>query len=274
MPSPDRHFANAAIFTHSTGLTPNSGDASLYIKSDNRAYIKNSIGLESPVEPPPSYELFEHFLQGNLAMNNLRNLTGNGGSSSSAVTARQYNSTGVITIVTGTTAAIAYSAIGIDQVNENAIDLSQAARNIFSSRLAFFTLPNASSTGVWYSGFVDNYSAASTNGAYFRITDAGNLFAVCVAGGVETATDLGFRPATGAMQLYEVIVKNNATAVDFFYNGALQTTIATNIPSGNTQRVNHATGIARTTAAVTTSLEFDLDLVFVRLGNTGFTLNT
>jgi hypothetical protein len=47
MASPDRHFANAAIFTHSTGLTPNTGDAALYIKSDNKAYIKDSAGNES-----------------------------------------------------------------------------------------------------------------------------------------------------------------------------------------------------------------------------------
>jgi hypothetical protein len=46
MASPDRHFANAAIFTHSTGLTPNSGDAALYIKSDNKAYIQDSGGNE------------------------------------------------------------------------------------------------------------------------------------------------------------------------------------------------------------------------------------
>jgi len=46
MASPDRHFANAAIFTHSTRLTPNSGDAALYIKSDNKAYIKDSTGAE------------------------------------------------------------------------------------------------------------------------------------------------------------------------------------------------------------------------------------
>jgi hypothetical protein len=49
MASPDRHFANAAIFTHSTGLTPNSGDAALYIKSDNKAYIKDSGGTETIV---------------------------------------------------------------------------------------------------------------------------------------------------------------------------------------------------------------------------------
>jgi hypothetical protein len=51
MASPDRHFANAAIFTHSTGLTPNSGDAALYIKSDNKAYIQDSGGAETLVGP-------------------------------------------------------------------------------------------------------------------------------------------------------------------------------------------------------------------------------
>jgi len=49
MPSPDRHFANAAIFTQSTGITPNSGDSALYIKSDNKVYVKNSTGTETPV---------------------------------------------------------------------------------------------------------------------------------------------------------------------------------------------------------------------------------
>ncbi len=219
-----------------------------------------------------AYTVVEHFLQGNLALNNLRNLTGGGGSSSSAVTARQYNSTGVVTVVTGTNAVIAHSAIGIDQVNENAVDLSQASKNIFTSRSAFFTLPDASATGMWYSGFVDNYNVVSTNGAYFRIVNAGNLEAVCVSAGVETTQNLGFRPATGAMHLYEVIARDNGTAVDFWYDGSLVATIISNIPTGNTQRVNYATGIVRLSTVVTTSLEFDLDLVFVRLYNTGFTL--
>jgi hypothetical protein len=49
MASPDRHFANAAIFTHSTGLTPNTGDVALYAKSDNQFYLKDSTGAESPI---------------------------------------------------------------------------------------------------------------------------------------------------------------------------------------------------------------------------------
>lgn len=58
MPSPDRHFANAAIFTHSTGLTPNSGNAALYIKSDNKAYIKNSSGAELPITGTKTIAVF------------------------------------------------------------------------------------------------------------------------------------------------------------------------------------------------------------------------
>jgi hypothetical protein len=49
MASPDRHFKDAAIFTYTTGITPNSGDAALYIKSDNKLYIKDSSGTEAAV---------------------------------------------------------------------------------------------------------------------------------------------------------------------------------------------------------------------------------
>ena len=52
MPSPDRPFASAAIFTHSaSGVTPNAGDASLYIKSDGQLYTRNSAGTERSVSP-------------------------------------------------------------------------------------------------------------------------------------------------------------------------------------------------------------------------------
>jgi hypothetical protein len=67
MASPDRHFKDAAIFTHSTGVTPNSGNAAVYVKSDNKLYVKNSSGTEVPTssatldvftatdnQPPPS----------------------------------------------------------------------------------------------------------------------------------------------------------------------------------------------------------------------------
>lgn len=52
MPSPDRHFANAAIFTHSaSGITPNSGDLALFAKSNNIFYQKTNAGTERSIAP-------------------------------------------------------------------------------------------------------------------------------------------------------------------------------------------------------------------------------
>jgi hypothetical protein len=48
MPSPDRNFANSAIFTQTaSGTTPNSGDNSLFFKTDGNVYTKNSSAAES-----------------------------------------------------------------------------------------------------------------------------------------------------------------------------------------------------------------------------------
>lgn len=50
MASPDRNFANSAIFTQTaSGVTPNSGDNSLYFKADGNLYSKNSSGVETPI---------------------------------------------------------------------------------------------------------------------------------------------------------------------------------------------------------------------------------
>ncbi len=218
-----------------------------------------------------AYTLFEHFMQGNLALNNLRNLTGGGGSSASSLASRTYNSTGVVTLATGTSAVVAHSTMGVDQVNENAVDFLRAPKHIFTSRCAFFQLPSGLVTGLWYSGFIDNYNGPSVNGAYFRIVNDEDLQCVVVSNGFENVTNQGFRPAVGEMNLYEVVVYDNGNAVDFFFNGSLQATFYA-LPGGPTNRVNYGTGIVRTSTSNTTSLEFDLDLIFVRLYNTGFTL--
>jgi hypothetical protein len=50
MASPDRNFANSAIFTQTaSGTTPNAGDNSLYFKSDSNLYSKNSSGTETQI---------------------------------------------------------------------------------------------------------------------------------------------------------------------------------------------------------------------------------
>jgi len=63
MPSPDRNFANSAIFTQTaSGTIPNAGNNSLYFKSDNNIYSKNSSGTEILVSagaiPPTDIQIF------------------------------------------------------------------------------------------------------------------------------------------------------------------------------------------------------------------------
>ena len=42
------NFTDAAVFKHSSsGFTPASGSAAVYIKSDNKLYVKDSSGTEA-----------------------------------------------------------------------------------------------------------------------------------------------------------------------------------------------------------------------------------
>lgn len=279
MASPDRNFANSAIFTQTaSGTTPNAGDSSLYFKTDGYLYSKKSSGAESLVSNLPVFEIFDHIVSGTTNFINLSSLVSGGGSMASS--SNLYNSIGVGSLTTGANINAAYSAVGVNPVagqssdSAKVVDLGLADRNIFSSRCAFTSLPNATATGHWYSGFINKFDVVSTYGAYFRIQNAGNLACVAVNNSVETTFDCGVIPALNTMNLYEVVVRGSGTAVDFYYNSVLQTTLTTNIPTGATKRVNYGVGIAKTLAAGTAVLSFDLDLVFLRLGNSGFNLNT
>ncbi len=278
MPSPDRNFANSAIFTQaSSGITPNSGDSSLYFKTDGYLYSKNSSGNELLISNPPVFQIFDHIVSGTTNLINLSSITLGGGSMSSS--SNLYNSLGVAALTTGSTTASAYSAVGINPVagignnTAKSVDLGVSDRNIFTSRCAFTSLPSVTTTGHWYSGFIDKLDVVSTYGAYFRIVNGGNLTCVVVSNSVETPFDCGFIPASNTMHLFEIVVKGFGTAVDFYYNSILQTTITTNIPTGTTKRVNYGVGIAKTATAIAAALSFDLDLVFLRLGNSSFNLN-
>lgn len=49
MPQETPNFTEAAVFKHSSsGFTPASGSAAVYVKSDNKLYIKDSSGTEAP----------------------------------------------------------------------------------------------------------------------------------------------------------------------------------------------------------------------------------
>lgn len=191
---------------------------------------------------------------------------------------RLYNSIGVATLTTSSTLSAAYSVVGINPaagVGNNtakAVDLALGDRNVHSTRSAFFALPSAATTGLWFSGFLDIWERP-TNGAYFRVLNGGNLQCVCANNGVETIFNYGSVPTSG-MHLYEVVVRNFGTAVDFFYDSTRIATLTTNIPTGTTRRVNYGVGVAKNSTAVAGSIEIDLDLIYLRLGSySGVTLN-
>ena len=48
MPQETPNFTDAAVFKHSaSGFTPASGSAAVYVKSDNKLYVKDSSGTEA-----------------------------------------------------------------------------------------------------------------------------------------------------------------------------------------------------------------------------------
>ena len=81
---------------------------------------------------------------------------------------------------------------------------------------------------VWV-GFGDSLSVTPTNGVGFRRVGAGNWFAVCRAGGVETAVDTA-QAADNTWRTFETR-HHGSDEVEFLIDGALITTIQANIPS-------------------------------------------
>jgi hypothetical protein len=81
---------------------------------------------------------------------------------------------------------------------------------------------------VWV-GFSDSLSVTPTNGVGFRRVGASNWFAVCRAGGVETAVDT-LRAANDTWRTFET-KHHGSDEVEFLVDGALITTIQTDIPS-------------------------------------------
>lgn len=219
------------------------------------------------------YELYEHFWQGNVAMQNLSTQLVAPGSVNSAVASRMYNSQGVITLTTGSSTSASASGIGVLQAGDNAIDFSQSSLCIFTTRAAFFALPTAANSGLFLSGFIDSFVGDSVNGAYFKLAGDGNLVAVTISNGVATTTDLGVRPATGTMNLYEVVCRNG-TSVQFQYNKSVLYNSTTNIPASTANRTNFGVGVSKQVTAAAAETAVDVDLVFVKISNTGFVLTT
>lgn len=108
-------------------------------------------------------------------------------------------------------------------------------------------LPAASaSLTYWQFGFFTVLSAQ--NGAYFRLTTTGNLFAVTRQAGVETTTDLGAYSRTTIIGLEVESVDAGVTWVFRNQAGTVLATHTTNVPTAATALVYGCSG--NTSAAV------------------------
>lgn len=216
--------------------------------------------------PQNTFQLFEHFFTGNVGMTNLQSYLQGSGAFSSALAANTFDSDGVVTLATGTTLALSSTALGCNPTNANPM-LFGTGKKRFLSRCAFSVLPSSAAQGIWVSGFVSSFTATSSNGLYFRTQNGGNLFAVASNSGFETVIDMGFAPDTTGMHTYEVYY--DGTNACFYYDNTLVATISTNIPLGLNGRTDFGVALTRT-QAVATSLQCNLDFVFMQIENQGF----
>ena len=118
-------------------------------------------------------------------------------------------------------------------VAQNTIRLG-LGRAYFACRISQRVLSDATTTYTERFGFLDNVTAESSDGAFFRYThsiNGGRFEAVCRSNGVETAVDTGITVAGVTTYKLEVVVNAAGTSAEFFVNGASVATITTNIPT-------------------------------------------
>lgn len=90
--------------------------------------------------------------------------------------------------------------------------------------------PDADLTGELF-GFMDAFNSATANGAYYRHTTTGNLFAVCRQGGAETTVNLGaVPPGRGRC---DVITQDGGLTWVFIINDSPVAAISTNVPTSS-----------------------------------------
>ena len=169
---------------------------------------------------------------------------------------------GVFRHSTGTAAA-ANQRAGLSS-NGSALHFGQGATMRCVWNVRFAALPDAVNTGAFRVGFMDSASGESTDGAFFRLLDAGNLFAVTRSNGIETTLDCGFRP--DATTWYSLGVEINADGTSAVFSNAhiVLATITANIPSGAGRQTGIGNWILRT-AATAFALNLDVDWLYVKI---------
>lgn len=134
---------------------------------------------------------------------------------------------GMISVNTGIAAAdfagICLSAAGL------ATGIPTNCKTIISFKQLQAAMANYEQRLGWFQN--GNLAGETSEGMFFRSQGVGNWFAVTRNGGAETAVDLGIAQDTN---WHTLIITTNATgtAVQFWFDGVLKTTITTNLTAG------------------------------------------
>jgi hypothetical protein len=133
----------------------------------------------------------------------------------------------------------------------------------YQSAIAFVTPSDATNTYVFRDGFIDSITAESTDGAFFRYTNAvnaGKLQAVTRSNGVETATDTGITVTAGLKTRLKIEVNAAGTQALFYVNGTLVATNTTNIPTAAGRETGYGLYVQRTVGTVAVNA-IDVDYI-------------
>lgn len=140
------------------------------------------------------------------------------------------NAVGLLRAALGT---IATNRASIASPNLNCI-LFGKGQACFAAKVRFPTLSDLTNTYTFRAGFINSITAESSNGVFFRYTNAigsGVFQAVTRSNNVETAANTTVTAAANTFYNFEINVNAAGTSAEFKINGAVVATITTNIPT-------------------------------------------
>jgi hypothetical protein len=183
------------------------------------------------------------------------------GSAFSSLAVGINNAVGILRMNLGT---VATNRLSVASPNFGVM-LAGKGRMTFSSKGQFPLLSDITNTFIFRAGFINSITAESTNGIFFRYTNlvnSGKFQAVCRSNGVETAIDTGILAVIATNYLFEIVVNDAGTSVEFKINGAVVGTITTNIPNIATREVGYGVFLLRSAGIISINV-LDLDWIDV-----------
>jgi len=218
MASPDRNFANSAIFTQTaSGTIPNAGDNSLYFKSDNNIYSKNSSGVETQITPADFANYLASIGQSSTLIETVeRNVTF---TSASATSGTMYFS--MLTPVVNTT---------ISKLAINVVAAATGTPTLF--RMGVYSYNEATNTATLLASTA-NVTSAITSVQIAELT----ISSITLIAGMRYAfafLGVGFTTAPSFSSITVPVNLNQTAPLIIKTQGGLTDLPSTVVPSGNT----------------------------------------